>query len=249
MLGVIGGTGLYRLEGLIASGDGAAGGEAPRTPFGVAASPLVCGRLGSGGGAMAFLARHGARHALAPHLVPYRANIWALREAGVTAVLAVNSVGSLRKEWGPGTLVVPDQLIDYTWGREQTFAGPDEPVVHLDFSQPYTPASRQRVLTAARELGLDVVDGAVYGCTQGPRFETPAEIRRMTGDGCDLVGMTGMPEAILARELDLPYASICVVGNLAAGLDGSGPIEHEAVAAASALSLGAVQEIIATLAK
>jgi 5'-methylthioinosine phosphorylase len=242
MLGVIGGTGLYRL------GESEPEPAPRQTPYGTAASPLFVSRLPGREEAVLFLARHGVDHAYAPHLVPYRANLWALREAGVDAVVAVNSVGSLRVEWGPGSLVVPDQLIDYTWGREQTFAGPGDPVRHLDFSHPYTPSLRARMLAAAEAVGAPVVDGATYGCTQGPRFETPAEIRRMQVDGCDLVGMTGMPEAILARELDLPFASICVVGNLAAGLAGPGQVlDHESVAAASEPAMAAVAAILAEL--
>lgn len=243
MLGVIGGTGLYRL------GDGDPDPASAQTPYGETSSPLVhVARLNGRESKFVFLARHGVDHSIAPHHVPYRANLWALREVGVDAVVAINSVGSLRLEWGPGTLVLPDQLIDYTWGRELTFAGPDDPVQHLDFSEPYTQSLRARLLDAARSAELELVDGATYGCTQGPRFETPAEIRRMSVDGCDLVGMTGMPEAILARELDLPFASICVIGNLAAGLAGQGQVlDHETVAAASAPAMEAVVAILGAL--
>lgn len=253
MLGVIGGSGLYSLAGL-----GQPGSE-PRvavaqvlaeTPFGQVSSPLEIKRLEkSGRGEIAFIARHGADHSIPPHQVPYRANIWALRAAGVEEILAVNSVGSLRTEWEPGSLVIPDQLIDYTWGRELSFAGAGDPVQHLDFSNPYTPALRGRVLAAAASLDQPIIDGATYGCTQGPRFETPAEIRRMAGDGCDLVGMTAMPEAILARELGLAYCAICIVGNLAAGLAGPDQVlSHDDIAATTALSLAAALRIIAKLA-
>lgn len=241
MLAVIGGSGLYGLAGL----EGPVS-PPPETPYGKAASPISVGRLSEEGPQVAFLARHGSDHSLAPHRVPYRANIWALRERGAREVIAVNSVGSLRLEWSAGSLVLPDQLIDYSWGRESSFAGPEDPVLHLDFSHPYTPELRERVLQAAADIGMAVVDGATYGCTQGPRFETPAEIKRMQRDGCDLVGMTGMPEAILAREAGLAYVSICVVGNLAAGLAGPGQIlHHDEVTAATADSLDGVVRIIA----
>lgn len=243
MLAVIGGSGLYGLAGL-----DTAPGPPAETPYGPAASPLSRGRLRPDGDELIFLARHGHAHSFAPHRVPYRANIAALRDAGATSVVAVNSVGSLRPEWGPGSLVLPDQLIDYTWGREGTFAGDGDPVMHLDFSHPYTPRLRERVLAAAAAAGDELIDGATYGCTQGPRFETPAEIRRMRRDGCDLVGMTAMPEAILAREAGLDYCSICVVGNLAAGLAGPDQmLDHAAIAAATADSLGAVARIIACI--
>lgn len=243
MLAVIGGSGLYGMAGL-EFGSGAP----PSTPYGEASSAIGVGRIGDRGEEVAFLARHGIDHRYAPHRVPYRANIWALREAGVREILAVNSVGSLRPEWGPGSTVLPDQLIDYSWGREQTFAGPEDPVRHLDFSHPYTPEMRARILATAGGIGVSVVDGATYGCTQGPRFETPAEIMRMRRDGCDLVGMTAMPEAILARELGLSYVAICIVGNLAAGLGGPDQVlRHEEVAAATADSIGGVVRIIAAI--
>lgn len=243
MLAVIGGSGLYGLTGLESGA-----GEPPETPYGKASAAISLGQLSPSGRQVAFLARHGTDHRFAPHRVPYRANIWALREAGASEIVAVNSVGSLRPQWQPGSLVLPDQLIDYTWGRESTFAAADDPVVHLDFTHPYSPELRQRVLRAAAAVGEEIIDGATYGATQGPRFETPAEIRRMQRDGCDLVGMTGMPEAILAREAGLAYCAICVAGNLAAGLAGPDQVlRQEEVAATTADSLDAVVRIIAAI--
>ncbi len=150
----------------------------------------------STGTPIVFLARHGYGHTIAPHDINYRANTWALQQVGVTEVVAVATVGGIRADWVAGTLVVPDQIIDYTYGARHTyFEGADQPVVHVDFTWPYDPAVRRRVLDAAQRCGEPVIDGAVYGCTQGPRLETAAEIGRLEGDGCDLVGMTGMPEA------------------------------------------------------
>jgi 5'-methylthioadenosine phosphorylase len=167
---------------------------------------------------VAFLARHGYGHTIPPHEVNYRANIWALREEGAAEIVSVASVGGIRADLGPGTLVIPHQIIDYTWGRRSTFfEGGDVPVSHVDFTRPYSEPLRQKLLAAARASGEPLLDGAVYAATQGPRLETAAEIDRLERDGADVVGMTGMPEAALARELDLPYATIAVVVNHAAG--------------------------------
>ncbi|OJU95542.1 MAG: hypothetical protein BGO23_05980 [Solirubrobacterales bacterium 67-14] len=187
------------------------------SPWDPSSGPMVVYEVGSGDG-VAFIARHGVGHTIAPHRVNYRANIHALREAGCDRILAVSSVGGIASDCLPGTLVVPDQLIDYTWGREMTFQGPDDPVVHFDFTDPYSPEWRSRVTSALAGQGVEFLDGGTYAAVQGPRFETAAEIRRLAADGCDVVGMTGMPEAILAREAGLEYAAICPVGNLAAGI-------------------------------
>ncbi|HMU27165.1 MAG TPA: S-methyl-5'-thioinosine phosphorylase [Solirubrobacterales bacterium] len=208
LLGVIGGSGLY---GLSASGRP----KAVSTPWGPASGPTVIHEVGGG---VAFIARHGADHSIAPHRVNYRANIHALREAGCDRVLAVSSVGGIAPACQPGKLVVPDQLIDYTWGREMTFQGEGDPVRHFDFTDPYSPDWRGKVIGALNELEIEFVDGGTYAAVQGPRFETAAEIRRLAADGCHIVGMTGMPEAILAREAGLDYAAVCPVGNLAAGI-------------------------------
>lgn len=211
LLGVIGGSGLYGLE--------ADAGPAPagplETPWGPTSGPVVVSEVGAG---VAFVARHGVDHSIAPHRVNYRANIHALLEAGCDRVLAVSSVGGISPECVPGALVVPDQLVDYTWGREMTFQREGDPVVHFDFTDPYSPGWRGQVTDGLNSLGIEFVDGGTYAATQGPRFETAGEIRRLAGEGCSIVGMTGMPEAILAREAGLDYAAICPVGNLAAGI-------------------------------
>jgi len=210
-LAVIGGTGLYALAGLQ---------EArvvqPETPYGPASGPIRMGLLS--GQQVAFLARHGEQHALPPHQINYRANLSALHALGARRVLALNTVGGITERFGPRVLACPDQLIDYTWGRICTFCEePGTEVSHVDFGLPYTPRLRRAILSAAASEGVAVVDGGCYGATQGPRLETRAEIARMRRDGCDLVGMTGMPEAALARELGLDYACLAIVANWAAG--------------------------------
>ena len=208
LLGVIGGSGLY---GLSAAGEEKTG----STPWGPPSEFPVVYEVGHG---VAFIARHGTDHSIAPHQVNYRANVHALREAGCDRILAVSSVGGIAPACQPGRLVVPDQLIDYTWGREMAFRKAGEQVRHLDFTDPYSPDWREKVTEALAGLDLDFIDGGTYAATQGPRFETAAEIRRLAADGCHVVGMTGMPEAILAREAGLDYAAICPVGNLADGI-------------------------------
>ncbi len=216
MLAIIGGSGLTELAGLVTTGR-----QVVRTPYGEPSGPITFGRIG--GGEVAFLARHGYGHTLAPHEINYRANLWALREKGVTRVLSICTVGGIAAALGPGTLVVPHQIIDYTWGRKSTYhEGAGQPVVHVDFTHPYCEATRALVLAAAAEAGVAAVDRGTYAATQGPRLETAAEIDRLERDGADLVGMTGMPEAALARELGLPYAALAVVANAAAGRGASG---------------------------
>jgi 5'-methylthioadenosine phosphorylase len=165
-----------------------------------------------------FLARHGYGHTIPPHEVNYRANLWALYEQGAKRVIAVASVGGIRADLIPGEIVIPDQIIDYTYGRPFTyFDGRERPVTHIDFTLPYSPVLRTQILTAAEKANVKCFDGGVYAATQGPRLETKAEINRLERDGADMVGMTGMPEAALARELGLSYAAIAVVVNYAAG--------------------------------
>jgi len=210
MLAIIGGTGLTRLSTLAVAHR-----EVVRTPYGDPSGPLLFGQIADRDAV--FLARHGHGHTIPPHRVNYRANLWALRQRGATAVLAVASVGSICG-CGPGDLVLPHQLIDYTSGRPHTFFdGGDQQVVHVDFTVPYAAHLREACLAAAATSGIALIDGGVYGATSGPRLETAAEIDRMERDGATLVGMTGMPEAALARELELPYVSLCVVVNHAAG--------------------------------
>ncbi len=215
MYAIVGGSGLTSLTTLSVTRT-----ESVRTPFGEPSGALTYGLIG--GREVVFLPRHGYGHTIPPHLINYRANLWALREAGVAGVFAVTSVGGIRDDFGPGKLVVPDQIIDYTHSREHTFFdGPGAvigtAVSHIDFTWPYAAGLRQRMLEAARRAGEAVHDGGVYGATQGPRLESAAEIHRLARDGCDLVGMTGMPEAALARELGLDYACLSVVVNHAAG--------------------------------
>lgn len=211
MLAVIGGSGLSQLANLEIRQR-----KVARTPFGEPSGPLTVGALQ--GRELVFLARHGYGHTIAPHQVNYRANLWALREMGVEEVVSVASVGGIRSDLGPGVLLVPDQILDYTWGRAATFyEGAEAPVTHIDFTEPYSANVRRRILAAATACGEAIIDGGVYATTQGPRLETAAEITRLERDGADVVGMTGMPEAALARELDLAYAAIGVVANYAAG--------------------------------
>ena len=215
MMGIIGGSGLARLAGLADARR-----QVMRTPWGDPSCALTFGQLD--GSPIVFLARHGYGHTIAPHEINYRANLWALRQAGVESIVAVATVGGIADRVPPGAIIVADQVIDYTHSRDSTFfQGPDQPVTHIDFTEPYDAGLRQRLLAGATRAGETVFDGAVYGCTQGPRLETAAEIRRLARDGCDLVGMTGMPETALARELGLRYAALCVVANHAAGIGDS----------------------------
>ena len=236
LLAIIGGTGLNRLA--------TAGRPADRidTPFGPASAMPQIGAVGAR--QVIFLARHGQPHRIAPHLINYRANLWLLRQLGATAVLATNAVGGIAAAMAPGDLVVPHQIIDYTWGRQHTYTDV-EPLVHVDFSAPYDAAMREQLNTAALrlDLGCSVFNGAVYGATQGPRLESAAEIDRMARDGCDVVGMTGMPEAGLARELGLRYASVCLVVNRAAGR-GDGPISEADIVRVATTGMGRIEQLI-----
>ena len=219
-LAVIGGTGVYALAELADVET-----IARDTAYGAPSGPVRVGTLA--GRRVAFLARHGEGHGVPPHRINYRANLAALQQAGARRVLALNTVGGITAAYPPGALGCPDQLIDYTWGRVSTIC--DEPgaeVLHVDFGDPYTEALRRELLHAARRAGVALADGGCYGATQGPRLETKAEIARMRRDGCDLVGMTGMPEAGLARELGLDYACLAIVANWAAG---AGPDPDEVI--------------------
>ena len=210
-LAIIGGTGLTSLNGLTITHK-----EMIRTPYGEPSGPLTYGTFG--GHEVVFFARHGYGHTIPPHKVNYRANIWALKHARVTHVIAVAAVGGIAAELGPGALVIPHQVIDYTWSRQHTYFEEDLAyVIHVDFTEPYCPELREMILLGAQGADVAVIDSGVYGATQGPRLETAAEIDRLERDGCTVVGMTGMPEAALARELGLCYAAINVVANKAAG--------------------------------
>lgn len=229
MLAIIGGSGLTRLSTLAVAHR-----EVVRTPYGEPSSALLFGQIA--GRDTVFLARHGHGHTIPPHRVNYRANVWAVKARGATAILAVASVGGIRGA-APGDLVLPHQLIDYTRNRDSSFFdGDDRRVVHVDFTHPYSPPLRDKCLAAARQAGIALINGGVYGAVSGPRLETAAEIDRLERDGATLVGMTGMPEAALAREQELPYVSIAVVVNHAAGRGAS----------AQAISMEGVARVLET---
>ena len=208
---IIGGTGLTQLEGLTIR-------DAMfiDTPYGAPSADILRGSYA--GREVLFLARHGHPHRIPPHEVNYRANLWALRQAGANAVLAINAVGGITENLKTGCFCIPDQIIDYTSGRQHTlYEGELDHVTHVDFSYPYDAELRRRLIAAVAASGYSCNNHGVYGCTQGPRLETAAEIKRMERDGCDVVGMTGMPETVLARELGLRYACLALVVNPAAG--------------------------------
>lgn len=243
MLAIIGGSGLTQLSNMTVSHQ-----KVVRTPYGDPSGPLTFGCVGQQ--EIVFLARHGFGHTISPHQVNYRANIWALSEAaGASHIVSVASVGGIRADLAPGSLVVPHQLIDYTSGRVASFYDEqDAPVVHIDFTHPYDPSVRQLLLDAAQRAGIAVSDGAVYAVSQGPRLETAAEINRFERDGADVVGMTGMPEAVLAREAGVAYAAISVVANWAAGRgDSAQSISFELLEAELQQAMGSVRAIISRL--
>jgi len=244
MLAIVGGSGLTQLRNMEVTQK-----KVVRTPYGEPSGPLTLGRIAER--EVMFLARHGYGHTIAPHQVNYRANMWALKEAGADRVVSVASVGGIRKDLWPGVLVLPHQIVDYTWGRPSTyFEGTGTPVNHIDFTEPYTERLRADLLAAAERCGERVADRAVYAATQGPRLETAAEITRLERDGCDIVGMTGMPEASLAREIGLEYAAIAVIANFAAGRgDSEHAIPLDKIEAVLAESMGRVRRIIEELCK
>ncbi len=235
-LGIIGGTGLTHMEQLEIVRR-----EVVHTPFGEPSAAFIHGRLY--GKEVVFLARHGPGHTIPPHKINYRANIWAMDYIGVKRIIAVAAVGGIRADMVPARLAIPDQIIDYTWGRANTFFEDGEKVVHVDFTQPYCPELRARLIEAARQLPYDVAESGCYAATQGPRLETAAEVDRLERDGADLVGMTGMPEAALARELDLSYATIAVVANRAAGRD-SRPLTMEEIGKNLKVGMQRVRELL-----
>ena len=213
MIGIIGGTGLNQLDGCKVTEQ-----TWHETPFGEPSSVVSFAELH--GHKLAFLARHGVPHKIAPHQINYRANLFALKEAGVESIIAINAVGGIHTELGPTALAIPDQIIDYTYGRESTIYDGchTESLDHIDFSFPYCADLREQLLDAATLAKIDVLGHGTYGATQGPRLETAAEILRMKQDGCDMVGMTGMPEASLAKELGMRYACLALSVNWAAGI-------------------------------
>lgn len=239
-LAIIGGSGLTELNGLSRGEE-----ISLDTPYGSPSAPVVRGRYA--GREVLFLARHGRPHRIPPHQINYRANLWALQEAGADAVIAVNAVGGIHAAMGTGHFCVPDQLIDYSWGRVQTFFEGDlEQVSHIDFTEPYAADLRARLIQALQAEGCSFSTSGVYACTQGPRLETAAEILRLQRDGCDIVGMTGMPEAALARELGLPYACLALVVNPAAG-KAAGPISMAEMELAMHAGMSQARNVLARL--
>jgi 5'-methylthioadenosine phosphorylase len=239
VLAIIGGSGLTQLANLEVVRR-----EIVRTPYGDPSGALTLGTIR--GKPVAFLARHGYGHTIPPHKVNYRANIWALREYRVEYIVSVASVGGISADFTPGALALPDQIIDYTHGREFTyFGGTDRSVVHVDFTQPFCEALRVRLLAAAKRAAEPIIEGGTYAVSQGPRLETAAEIDRFERDGAHMVGMTGMPEAGLARELGLCYAMVAVVVNYAAGrADSATGIKLSDINAVSREALARVHRII-----
>lgn len=236
-IAIIGGTGLTSLTGLEISGE-----ETPHTDFGEPSSPIKRGNLS--GKEILFLSRHGDEHTIPPHKVNYRANIAALRQAGAESIIAVNAVGGITPEMQAGKIVIPDQIIDYTWSRQHTFFdGGQSGVEHIDFTEPYCESLRASLIQAGQQAGIDLFDYATYAAVQGPRLETPAEINKLDRDGCHIVGMTGMPEASLARELGLCYASVSVVANMAAGR-GEGAITMEEIEYNLKSGMGKVRQLL-----
>ena len=237
---IIGGTGLTQLEGLTIRGA-----TFIETPYGAPSAEILRGEYA--GREVLFLARHGHPHRIPPHEVNYRANLWALRQAGATDILAINAVGGITDNLKTGCFCIPDQVIDYTYDRKHTFyEGELEHVTHVDFSYPYDDDLRKRLIAAVAACGYSCNNYGVYGCTQGPRLETVAEIKRMERDGCDVVGMTGMPETVLARELGLRYASLALVVNPAAGKS-YGVITMAQIDAALEVGMSKVKIILARM--
>jgi len=242
MIGIIGGSGLTQLSNLEITRR-----EVVRTPYGEPSGALTFGSLK--GHEVVFIARHGYGHTLPPHAVNYRANIWAMHAQGVSGLVSVASVGGIRKDFEPGALAVPHQLVDYTYARMHTFFdSAEQPVTHIDFTQPYCRELREALIKAARDKRIPIISEGVYAATQGPRLETAAEINRLERDGADMVGMTGMPEAALAREMGLCYASIAVVANWAAGRgDSSDAVNLDVIRAVLDEAMGKVRQLLATV--
>ena len=237
-IAIIGGTGVTSMPGLTVHHR-----EMVKTPYGAPSCPLIHGELH--GVDVIFLARHGRSHTIPPHLVNYRANIQALREIGVTHTIALAAVGGIADNCVDRAIVFPDQIIDYTYGRAHTFhSGTRDKFEHIDFTEPYASSVRDRLLGAAEQAGIPHIPTGVYGATQGPRLETAAEIQRMERDGCTIVGMTGMPEASLARELGIEYACCAMVVNRAAGKSGSA-ISFSDIEANVSGSVESVQRVLA----
>ncbi|MDG2048003.1 MAG: S-methyl-5'-thioinosine phosphorylase [Halioglobus sp.] len=239
-LAIIGGTGIDDLEDLEVLKE-----HSVQTPYGEPSEPIQEGQLGEH--SLFFLQRHGSHRAIPPHMINYRANLWALQFMEVGAVVAINAVGGITESMRPGRLVIPHQVVDYTWGREHTFDdGKDGKLMHIDFTEPYARGLRMELLAAAEAANIPHEAAGVYAATQGPRLETSAEVQRLARDGCDVVGMTGMPEAALACELGLPYASVCMVVNPAAGL-GTLPLTLAMMRDTLVREAAAVQQLLSQL--
>lgn len=242
MLAIIGGSGLTQLANLEITAR-----QIVRTPYGEPSGPLMFGRIKHCD--IAFLARHGYGHTLAPHEINYRANLWALQAKGIKRIVAVCTVGGITASHPGGSIALPDQIIDYTWGRKSTyFEGSEQPVTHIDFTHPYDEETRRLCVAAARSAGVKITEGGTYAATQGPRLETKAEVDRMERDGASMVGMTGMPEAALARELGIPYAVLAVVVNSAAGRrESAGGIHMKDIAKVQEETMAKVRSIVTEL--
>lgn len=238
-LALVGGTGLTELQEPCETLD-------IETPYGPTSAPVRV--VAKGPLRLLFLPRHGNPHRFPPHRVNYRANLWALREAGADHVLAVYAVGGLHDPYAPAALAAPDQLIDYSWGREHTYSDSgEEPLVHVDFTRPFDGRLRRALLAVARDCAIELVDGGCIGVFQGPRLESAAEIKRARRDGCDMAGMTALPEAGLARELGLDYAGLAVVSNWGAGVSGD-LLSEEDIAQTLREPMTRVRRMIAALA-
>ena len=236
--GIIGGSGLDKLDGLAIIRR-----TQVETPYGEPSSALTFGSYA--GEQVIFIARHGDDHSILPHNINYCANLAALQQAGATQVIAVCAVGGIRDDMSPGVISIPGQLIDYTHSRQHTiFANARDLAAHIDFTEPYCESLRQQLITAAAQAGITASSDVTYGATQGPRLETAAEINRMDRDGCHVVGMTGMPEASIARELGLCYAVIALSANFAAGRE-AGPIDIQTIETTLNAAMGGVRSILA----
>jgi 5'-deoxy-5'-methylthioadenosine phosphorylase len=241
-LAVIGGSGLFAMQGLRPVRE-----HHLATPFGATSAPIIEGDVD--GQQVFFLARHGQGRHIPPHAINYRANIRALRDLGASHILTMNIVGGITPAMAPAKWIVPDQIVDYSWGREHSFYGVDSASTeHVDFTDPYDPDLSRELVAAAAAQNMPVVVGATYASTQGPRLESAAEIRRLQRDGCDIVGMTAMPEAALARELSMPYAALCLVVNWAAGV-GDAPISIEEMQAVVADNMPQALGVVVRLAQ
>ncbi|MFF2376471.1 S-methyl-5'-thioadenosine phosphorylase [Streptomyces xiamenensis] len=241
-IGVIGGSGFYSFLDDVTE-------VTVETPYGAPSDSLFLGEIA--GRRVAFLPRHGRKHGLPPHRINYRANLWALRSLGVRQVLGPCAVGGLRPEYGPGTLLVPDQLVDRTKGRAQTYYDGEQRadgrvpnVVHLTFADPYCATGRRVALAAARGRGWEPVDGGTLCVIEGPRFSTRAESRWHAAQGWSVVGMTGHPEAVLARELELCYTSLTLVTDLDAGAESGKGVSHAEVLEVFGQNIGRLREVL-----